>query len=217
MLAPPLASFFGFRSRTLIFFLVSFLCAIFGFLFRSSRLVASKFSKIVLGRNSCLGYLLWCGRRYFFDQEILEKQTAPGSGTEARVFKLGTLQAAATATPTSAGGALGILFRFQIADFNLFFLVSLVALVSFLCATLFCFLLLSFSSGERFSNILLGKNSRRNAFSGVEGAHGLIKKRSRHRTSVHLCSSFFALPISIFLFRCFPSCHSHRRVFAARL
>ena len=35
----------------------------FSFLFRSFRLVASKFSKIVLGRNSCLEYLLRCGRR----------------------------------------------------------------------------------------------------------------------------------------------------------
>src|SRR5262249_35611491 len=49
--------------------------------------------------------------RSFFDQEILKEQTAPGDGTEARDFKLGTQLAGATARPWTARGPLGILFR----------------------------------------------------------------------------------------------------------
>jgi len=155
------------------------------------------------------------------DQEILEKQTAPrgwnrGTGLQVKGGHPRPL-CGCHRPPADGRGALGILFRFQIADLNLFFFGFFGCSGFFSLCHFVSFLLVSFSRVERFSNIVLGKNSRRNTCSGVEGAHVLIKKRSRHRTSVHLCSSCFALPISIFLFRCFPLCHSHRRVFAARL
>jgi hypothetical protein len=74
----------------------------------------------------------------FLIKKFWKKQTTPRDGTEVRVFKLTATDATATATPASAGGALGILFRFQIADFNLFFfgcsgLFSLCHFVFLLC------------------------------------------------------------------------------------
>jgi hypothetical protein len=85
----------------------------------------TEFVKIVLGRNSRLGYLLWCGGRSFLIKKFWKNRPRQGDGTEARVFKLRVATpapyAGATAPPADGRGALGILFRFQIADLNLFF------------------------------------------------------------------------------------------------
>jgi len=105
------------------------------------------------GGNSRLSCLLRCGGRYFLDQKVgweyrksgRKFKTAPRDRTTARPFVLRPGRSVATASPV-ARASFSILFRFQVADFNLFF--------SFFSLRHFQFLLslVSFSYVEVFEN-----------------------------------------------------------------
>ena len=105
------------------------------------RLVRSKFSKIVLGGTAASHTCSGVGGGHFLVTKFLNLNDRAQGSNQGAVLSLGARTA--TQLAVSVESALGILFRFQIPDFDIFF--RLFGLFAFFSLCHVCFPFRSFS------------------------------------------------------------------------